>query len=79
MYDLEATVYVVGNRVGIADAENQLVALTDAVFAGFGGTRGVAVDGFHLSATSILPRTVTVAGLEYGAYFMSIESQTTTC
>lgn len=77
--DLSLDVAVLGRRVADDDAQAELDALTDDVVDAWGGTRGVKVDDVSFHQTGVEPGTVLVAGVEYPAYLVTVESSVMSC
>lgn len=82
VFDLSLELYLIGRRQRADDPlglDGHLLTDLDGLADTFGGTRGITYQSWHLALTDVLPTVVSIAGLEYEAYQMTIESSTSTC
>jgi hypothetical protein len=79
MMTMTLDVTLLGRRIADEDAQAELDAQADQLFAVLGGTRNVRTDFGFLRCVGLLPGTVFVAGLECPAYIASVSTETLTC
>ena len=79
VFNVILDVHVIGRRQQAGGSEAELVALADAVWALFRGTRKVTHLAHSLAVRRIDSREQFIAALGYPAYSMAVESSIATC
>lgn len=79
VFDMVLEIIVVGRRQQAGSSEQELTVLTDQLWVLFNGTRATRHGGYGLAVRSIFPRIESIAGLEFPAYVLSVESSIATC
>lgn len=80
--DLELDLTLIGRRSRADDplaVGGELDTDCDALYARFGGSRGVKHLAWHLSIVSRRPALVQIAALDYEAYLLTVTGSHTTC
>lgn len=79
VFDMALELYVIGRRQQAGGNEAELTALADRVWLAFNGTRGTKHVGLNLAVRSVIPQEQQIAGNNYPAYLLSVESSIATC
>lgn len=79
VFDMVLEVFVIGRRQQAGGSEQELTALADQLWRLFNGTRATNHQGHGLAVRAVFPRVETIAGLEFPAYVLSVESSIATC
>lgn len=80
VFDLDLSVFVIGRRQQAGGQEAEVTQLADRLFDALGGTRGCkSPAGIVLAITRLDPRMISIAGSEYPAFTVDVETSATTC
>lgn len=79
VFDLSVDVFAVGRRQEAGGAAQEVRQLADQVWQVFNGTRAASSNGYVLTVRNLLPRVLSIAGLDCPAYSLTVDSSIATC
>jgi hypothetical protein len=81
VFRVSVDVFVIGRRQTAGEPQSEVMALTDWLWTLFNGTRAVKSRNLEwvLTVRQLLPRVLSIAGLDCPAYAVTIDSEAATC
>lgn len=72
-------VFVIGRRQQAGGNSAELRGLVDWLWSAFNGTRAKKSSGYVLTIRNLVPRVLSIAGLDCPAYSVTVDSELATC
>jgi len=76
---LTSNIYVIGRRVDVAERDDELEEMCDMLLIQLGGSHGVMHDNLGFSFETATAQTLSIAGVDFPTYVVTVESSAVTC